>query len=857
LNTNNISTSIDRAKRRRNELTDALFTRPESLSSLLPYNEYLGEHRVFVMKDGSLGAFLEMELKEHEAMTEKEILEVISALKAPFQLPESCVLQVLFDQMALSPFDESLNRMEREVSGENEVAKKLYSIRVEAIKKGCQDGGLFRPYKRRAYLSLRYFPKELRRGGGALSRGEAVLFQEMKGFVRCLQDFRHILAGLEANSQVKLRRLEATDLLDLLRRFFNPKTYYKRPFAPFNEARPLSEQFLYNAPALDYPGMTREGVKTRTITLKTSPQYAYPGGMAYFTKIAFPFVLSLNFSFPSKGKVKRFFDMKEFFLQNTPSAKANLQREEVLAVQERLARDDRCLLLTFCVIVEGETDEELDEKTRAICQVFNNDLECEVIVEEDIGLGLALNALPLNYTPDSDYSARRAIRILRSDVQNFVPVFDSFRGMKSPLSIHLSREGNLVPFSLLENETSNHTVVLADSGSGKSAFVIDCLLAAKRLSPDPLIFIVDKKSSYAMLAEYFDGEITVFDRDKEIPFSPFRGNYDEEKIAFLTKLIISAISLTSPSFNVESEHQAAIAKALKLAYVKKCQRAGITYIDGELLKHDAQGEVVLTMDDFVAELGNLTDDRQESLQEMIGPLIAKLRPFYGDGIYARFFRGGADGASTKKRFVIYDLDALDGDPVLQTLMTMAVTEEIRRVLNLPDNRGRQAFVVFEEFAMLGRNNPGFRDFAIDFAETMRKRGAWLITLTPRPQNYFELEVGKAFWSVADNYLFLQMNSDNVDYLAEKSSLLDQANKEIIRSLKTKRGQFAEVFYMNKKKTRQGAFRFIQTPLERWLAPTNARDAREADRALSKFEGRKWEALQYLAEKFPNGTEVSR
>jgi len=426
---------------------------------------------------------------------------------------------------------------------------------------------------------------------------------------------------------------------------------------------------------------------------------------------------------------------------------------------------------------------------------------------------------------------------------NFVPIFDSFRGLKEPLAIYLSRESNLVAFSLLENETSNHTVVLADSGSGKSAFVIDCIQAAKRLKPEPLVFIIDKKSSYAMLAEYYDGDLTVFDRNQDIPFSPFRGIYDEEKIAFLTKLIASSIKLTSPSFEIESEHQAAIASALKRAYVKKCERQGLTYVDGELRKGDDNQEIQLTMEDFVAELAATQDDR-ESVREMVSGLLSKLRSFYEDGIYAKFFRTTAKNGEKSKLFYVYDLDALDSDPILQTLMTMAVIEEIRRIIALPENQGRTGFIVMEEFAMLGRNNPMFRDFALDFAETMRKRGVWLITLTPRPQNYFDLEVGKAFWSVADNYVFLQMNSDNVDYLAAKSSLIDEANKEIIRSLRTKRNEYAEIFFMNKKKTRQGAFRSHQTPASRWMAPTNAKDSMTAMEALRRF-GSKWEALRYL------------
>jgi len=354
-----------------------------------------------------------------------------------------------------------------------------------------------------------------------------------------------------------------------------------------------------------------------------------------------------------------------------------------------------------------------------------------------------------------------------------------------------------------------------------------------------------------MLAKYFDGELTVFDRNTEVPFSPFRGIYDEEKIGFLTNLIKSAIHLTSPSFLVESEHVAVITKALKLAYLKKCNRQGLTYLEGELFKQESEEEVELAMEEFIVELGSLSDGEIARIREIVDPLLSKLSPFYGDGAYAKFFRGGQTPQDSSKRFFVYDLDALDSDPILQTLMTMAITEEIRRILSLPENQGRTGLLVMEEFAMLGRNNKAFSDFAIDFAETMRKRGCWLITLTPRPQNYFDLEVGKAFWSVASNYIFLGLTSDNVDYIVKNSSLLDEATAEIVRSLRTIKGKYAEVFFTNKTKTFRGAFRYRQTSLDRWMSPTNAKDAKAAIEALERFEDQ-WEALEYLAKNFPNG-----
>lgn len=849
-----ISKILEEALSREELFRKALLERPESLSTFLPYDEVIEDENIFVLKDGSLGAVFSLDPIEHEPLVSQEVIESVDGLRSWFSLPEDCVLQVLYDQAAVSALDPRWEKIEKRYSESHPVSKLLIEKRVSKMKAICLTEKA--PLERKVYLAIRSFPKNSSPSLGKelFEKGEATLLKEVKTTTKALQTFRSLVHNFQANSKIPLKRLNAQELLDVLRRFFNPKTFYRRSFAPVNPALSLSEQVLYHNPTLDHEGIEREGLKTRTLSLKTSPQYAYPGGMAYFTRLSFPFRLALNFSFPSKAKVKQFFDLKEFFLQNTPSARARRQKEEVLEVQERLAHDDRCLHLTFNVILEGESEDVLDERTREFLNIFQNDLECEAISEKDIGLGLCLNALPLNYTPKADLSTRRAIRILRSDATKFLPIFDSFRGLQNPLQLYQSRENTPILFSLTENETSNHTVVLADSGSGKSAFIIDCVQAAKRINPEPLVFVVDKKSSYPMMAEYFDADMTKFERDRPIPFSPFRGVYDEEKIAFLTNLIVSAIQMTSPSFEIESDHRSAIAKALKLAYLKKLQQRGLSYVEGELLNDASQTEVQLSMEDVISELAALPSQPQfEKFSEITEKLNQKLTPFYGDGLYARFFNAPVEPRNKKsKLFYIYDLDALDGDPILQALMTMSVFEEIRQTIRLPENKSRGGYIVIEELGMLGRDNPTASRFLIDFAETGRKLGYWLISLTPLPQNYFEMAVGKAMWSVADNFIFLQMSSDNVGYLKEKSSLLDEANAEIIKSLNTKRGEFAEIFYMNKKKSRQGAFRFEQTHLDRWLAPTNIKDTAAADKALKQFVGDKWKALEFLATTYPNG-----
>ena len=835
---------------------EALQERPESMSKFFPYDEYLPEHKVFQNKDGSYGVVYKVEMLEHEPMTSREIVESVSKLKSWFNLPQNCVLQISYEQNPLSSRDNVFEEMESDYKNGHPVASRIFNTRLDQFKGTCNTPGQFMPLVRALYISIKYFPDQKRGGDlwSVIRRPEVTLEAEAKKALREIRQFQHIIADFESNCEIPKAKLNADQLLAYLRRVFNPKTAYKRDFAKYNPNEPISQQIVYNSPVLSHSGIVREGVKTRTLSLKTSPEFAYPGGMSYFCKLPFPFRLNLAVSFPSKANIKRFFDLKEFFLQNSPSARSKRQQEEVLAVQDRLARDDRCLFITFNITVEGKDDNELDRRTREVLNVFHNQLEAEAIVDEDIGLGLFLNSLPLGHSPEADLSTQRFVRMLRSDALNFVPIFDSFRGMDNGQQLFLSRENNLVKFSLLENETSNHTVVIADSGSGKSAFIINCIQGVKRLEEEPLVFILDKKSSYPMVAEYFDGDLDVFGSDDELSFSIFNGIFDENKIRFLTNYLIAAVKLTSPNFEIESEHIDAVSDALRLAYQSKVEQNGLVYLDEELKKIHLDQDVEMSMDDVVVELGTLQGhNKYEAVASKLEELCQKLGPFYGSGTYAKYFNGKSKASTKNTKFFVYDLDLLDNDPVLRTLISLGIMEEIRRQKKLPENQTRDVFVIIEEMGRLG-TIPEIADMVTDFAETGRKLGMWLIAIAPRAEHFFEGDVGRAMWSVADNFILLQMNSDNVEYLKEHSSLIDEANSEIIKSLRTKKGEYAEFFYMNKKKTRQGAIRYIQTPKERWLAPTNARDAAEATKALYEFSDCKWKALEYLAEKFPNGSD---
>jgi hypothetical protein len=444
---------------------------------------------------------------------------------------------------------------------------------------------------------------------------------------------------------------------------------------------------------------------------------------------------------------------------------------------------------------------------------------------------LCLNALPLFYTPASDHSSQRFVRIMNKDATRLLPVFDSYRGLENPMQLFLSRENNLVRFSWASNPISNHTAILGDTGSGKSKFALDCVQAMKLKNPEPLIFVIDKRASCEALCREFDGSLSVFDPKRGMPFSSFRGAFDDGKIQFLTKLILTAVKLTSTSFDLESHHLSIVSRALKEAYLRRARERGVEYKEGGLVEAGSENEVSVSMDDVIASMSALTAEAEfESLKDQIDDLITRLMPFYGDGVYGTFFRGQEKTLKAESKMLYaYDLEALDSDETLKVLMSMCVIHEIMTKMAKPESMKRGGVLYIEELGCLGRDNPIVGEFVVEAAERMRKMGFNLMGVAPNPRVFFETEAGKAVWGGADNFFFLKMSPDNVRYLKEKSSLLNDASLEILTTLDTKVNEFAEVFYTNKGGTHQGAFRYIQSDLDRKTSVNSEKDLEEIKR----------------------------
>ncbi len=809
----------------------------------LPYREYRADSKLFILKDSSLGVIYRLKLKEHEPMSVEDIRDIKSQLEQWLNLPSNCLAQFYFEQRPLT--SSSLNAIiDLSQKPENEVANFLRNQRIEKI--SSQD-----LFERCCYFSIRFVPESSALGiadylpedmAGSILRG-------LTQFERRVEEFEKILSRIESMSHIKLERIQANELRKIVRHAFGVSNDV--PQTSINPNVPINEQLIFETIKADSAGLMGK-IKSRTVSFLV-PSDHYEGASSLFLKLNFPFSLSLRMSFPSKGKTARFLGIKEWCTKNSFSPKSKHQFEEIQQTKHRLAEGDPCVHLTWSVTVYGETEQQLIDRTNKVSAFAIEAFDCNSIIETEIGFDLLRSGLPLHFDPKSEWGTQRHIPLHRSEIVNFLPIFDSFQGTKKSLQLFRSRDRNLVPFSAIEGQTSQHGIFLGDSGSGKSAFINNVLNGIKAITPEPIVIVVDFNTSQTMNVKFYNGELNVFTQGKTCPASVFRGLYDQKKISILTNWICEAIHLTSPSFLIESEHKEAISQAVRMAYKKKLLASGLKFVEGELFEFESHDSICVDMDSLAAELAYLpAEEGFERFRKPIEDLLVKLRNFYGDGLYANYFRPSSERLAFDKRFYVYDLGQIQDDPVLLNLTVGSIFEEIRQLKLLPENQSREIWAVLDEIAALGRESKLLTQYFINKAETARKDAFWIYGATNRPQNFFEIPVCLALFQVAEHFFFLPMDKDNVQKLSTYSEKITEADKENIASLRTERGKSSEIYYLGKSTGKRGVLVYEQTPHERWQSPTNAKEGREALKSLKKFNDNAVQAIEYLVANFPNG-----
>lgn len=816
----------------------------ERLSKKLMVDEFIEDGKYFILKDQSVGVVYGVELFEHEASKNESIIEMNRKLKSWLSLNDEFSIQYVFSQGKVEESDLK-PYLEDEFSGNSQLADFLHEKRIESLLENSNNE--YPLFNRKGYLVV---TKRSRLQKSTLrdrlpQRAHDLLFKEVETYTKEIKKFEKTIRQFEELSPLKLERLGCVDVLSLIREMLYDGGETKNRRNSYSSAYSLSEQVLDRGIDVDFAGKNGKGDISRVFSLKV-PGISYPAMGAWLLTLPFPFKVSIQLYKPPQAKVDLYLNWKEFSLKNSLSEKAKREFEDVKDIKKQLAYEQDAIWMTYTITLNGKTVAEIEEMANELKKIADDKFEAFLIEEEDIGLSMWWDTIPFQYKPHHDGVFQRSFPLLTNDLLKLIPVYDSGRGDGVPFQLLQTREGNIAPLSLFGG-TSSHTLFLGDTGTGKSRLLGDVICSAKRPQSDFLVFIFEVKTSYPMLVNYFGGEINKYKVSEPPSSSPFKGVYDEEKILFLTNWIKTAVEITSPSFKIESELREAIYQAIKRAAEKRKKSASTTFVDSKLVSGSSEIEIVIDFDDVQNELANLPSDKAfEAMTEQISDLLGKLAIFQGDGIYSSYFKPQGVWEDIKGGIFDSDFEGVKSDPVIRDLTFLQEFEKIRQIRMQPENQGKEIIIILDEIADLDRGIPLFADIISSWAETGRKEGVWFFfaTCTPQVFNDPNLKACRTCMSVASNYVFTAMSDENLAELENEYSIIDDRDKAIIRSLKTVKGKHSE-FYVIKGDGSRCVYRLVESPVKRWLQPTNVQDTNKALKAIQKFNGDALKAAEYL------------
>ncbi len=841
---------------------DFLRAQSSRLETLLPYVSWVQDkaRTLFILDDGGVGIGWELSPVGHEMMTEVELERVTDLVAGLFsKVQDSCVsFQFIFDSTPEhdAPVPEYFNEPQTS-------AQKIQCYRIREIQDlSASPAHRVRLMKRRVFLTMRIesgrHPVSL--AGHDASAVPAELAASLALFERLCAQVNSYADEIEyvlSHAGVSFQPWKQDALLAFLRETFGSE-HTNLAALPARDDVPLASQVACGFTNFS-PGAIGAGRDTWEVcSWADQPPLVYAGMLSHFLTIDVPCRAVVNIR-PCLSVVD--LDRMRALLRNAEDAFGEMQKEEVRETQEAIARGKVLSFVSMHLLIrnEGHDVQETREAgaARSVASAMRTATQIPWIVEKEAAPALFLLALPFGYSKAAAGFSGRERRVLSSQLGPYLPLFGTFQGTRSPTQYMVSRAGGLVTLDSRDSETSPHMAVLASSGGGKSFYMANAMVAFAASQKRSMIFAIDKKTSYRILAEVIgkDSGSQFVEPPKVYP-NIFRGRFDEFRLPVIVGILRTAISLVSPGARLGAIEEMLLSESVRMAFAMTELDARTEYREGAL-RASAPGQVrVPRLSDILENLFPVATGMKIPLA-VPETLRALLSPFVGNGPYAALFDAEVfdDFDPPTPGFSLYDLDALSGNAVLQSLVTQCILAEILRQIRRPENAGVAGMLVIEEVGVLAGESPELVAFVQDAWKRFRKMGITCVGLTNQVKDYLELAGPREIWAVSPNKVILRMLDQDLGlaraaFKEGRASLFSREHHfDVASSLRKVDGQYSDALWLGDET--QGTFTYVPTGFDYWCAASKPIEV-EVALALAVRTKSMFTAVSLLATHFPRG-----
>lgn len=268
----------------------------------------------------------------------------------------------------------------------------------------------------------------------------------------------------------------------------------------------------------------------------------------------------------------------------------------------------------------------------------------QLIPEEDLAGTIFLQTLPLAYDPSNDRMLKRGRTLLGMNLAHLLPLYGSFRGTSRPDLLLSNRRGEPITFSFFDSEVAPHGIVAGVSGSGKSVFANSLVLSTARRGAH--VFILDRGNSYRKLCELLAGSYIAFEPSRPRSINPCGRGLDEGKLLFLTDIVSEMCT--------QGQREATVKER---SLISRSVRAAFQGSEREIMISDIRRALVKDGDPTAYELA------------------VAMEIFCGDGPYAGFFDRPRE-ADFERSPVVFELGEIAKRRDVASVLLMALIHNV-------------------------------------------------------------------------------------------------------------------------------------------------------------------------------------
>lgn len=753
------------------------------------------EDNLVIFKDGSIGFGLELSVLDVSTWDSDKINSLAANIDQFLNgLPSHTDLQFVQEiDSGNSRFFKNHEDLSRECKN-NDILK-LVQGRLSLMKEKDNNGEI--PFHRLQLYVRRPLRRLLHKQNSTFAKQELfpdIAEQEFQSEINETFNLReNIIRGLEVIG-LNVTNLSQSQILEQIYMQWNPSRQKQIGIGSYDPEY-ITPSLLFSDSFVTENGFCIGDVFYRVVSLKIMPEVTMASMAQVLRELPFGSKLFLSIHIPDQQKEYESLQtqrrMAFSMARGKRSGVADLESEAKLQdietlLAELISQGEKVFDMSLQILLSSKNELDLEMQVGMTLAKMRELSGAEAMQET-----LAAFDIFTDICIPNAKSKERSKKIKTTNLSDFLPLYGPWRGHTNSSILLRSRLGSIVNFDPFSSELTNHNMLISGgSGSGKS-FCANILLL-HLMKENPKIFIVDIGNSYGRLCEMLGGESVKFGLDMNLSLNPFDLLEGEEtpsgeKIKFL----VSLVELMT----------------------KEDESSGLNKLE----KAELEESILKCYEKFTSPI---LSDLKQCLLEHSEPSLRRigriLNAWTGETTFGKFI-DRPTSVKLKNSLISFDLKGLDTVPDLQAVCLFLITDLVWR--EVQKDRSVKKILLFDECWQLLENEAGSQ-FIGNVFRTFRKYYAGVIAISQDIDDFARSKVASAILPNSGTKWILMQKGANQKRLIEVLQLND-SEASLITSLKQERGKYSEAFLITG--DNRSIVAIEPTPLEYWIATTDARD----------------------------------